>query len=437
MPPFPTARPLFPLWPRRKAKSTCHGRTTRQTRRASRSAGTTGASATTYNDTGLTFSTTYYYRVCANNGAGNSAYSNVSSATTFPTATPFFYESGGAAAWEAEHYHQLNANGDSMVWTEWNTRAGYYHTGYMSTTDSGTTSGGWASAAECLYRVNFATTGAYYIGVRRYAVTAGLNYRWGIDGASVVATEATTTVTAWTWARSATTFNIATAGQHTINIRRRQDGFAIDRIMISTSSSNIPTDTSTGPIESAQTPTPPIAVPGAPGGLNAVKDGTNPTSQINLTWADGSTDESGFKIERSLNGTSGWVQIATTASNIASYQDAGLSAGTTYYYRVCAYNQIGNSTYASVASAATDPLVQPAAPIITVSSTDASLLMSFPTVVGKSYILKQNTATPQLSDAGWTTVGGLPVITGDGATKSFTVAKPASGKIFYTVEYTQ
>jgi len=43
---------------------------------------TVAAGVTTYNNTGLTASTAYYYRVCASNTAGNSAYSNTASATT-------------------------------------------------------------------------------------------------------------------------------------------------------------------------------------------------------------------------------------------------------------------------------------------------------------------------------------------------------------------
>ena len=45
---------------------------------------TIDANVTTYPDTGLTHSTTYYYRVRAHNSAGNSDYSNIASDTTNP-----------------------------------------------------------------------------------------------------------------------------------------------------------------------------------------------------------------------------------------------------------------------------------------------------------------------------------------------------------------
>src|SRR5207302_424984 len=49
---------------------------------------TVGANVTAYSDTGLAAATQYYYRVRATNAAGDSAYSNVASATTpAPSAT--------------------------------------------------------------------------------------------------------------------------------------------------------------------------------------------------------------------------------------------------------------------------------------------------------------------------------------------------------------
>lgn len=71
------------------------------------------------------------------------------------------------------------------------------------------------------------------------------------------------------------------------------------------------------------------------------------STQINLSWTDNSTDETGFKIERkTLNGT--YVVIGTTNSNVNTFNDTGLTTNTTYVYRVYSYNVRGNSaTYSN------------------------------------------------------------------------------------------
>lgn len=75
---------------------------------------------------------------------------------------------------------------------------------------------------------------------------------------------------------------------------------------------------------------------------------------IDLTWTDNATDETGFKIERSADGSTGWTEIGVNGANDGTYSDTGLTAETTYYYRVRAYNGSGNSTYSNTASATTE-----------------------------------------------------------------------------------
>jgi hypothetical protein len=79
-------------------------------------------------------------------------------------------------------------------------------------------------------------------------------------------------------------------------------------------------------------------------------------SQINLAWTDNSYNEDGFKIERAPDngGTAGtFTEIATVGTDVASFNDTGLTEGTTYYYQVRSYNSEGDSNYSNIAMATT------------------------------------------------------------------------------------
>ncbi|TMQ30281.1 MAG: hypothetical protein E6K70_24420, partial [Planctomycetota bacterium] len=73
-------------------------------------------------------------------------------------------------------------------------------------------------------------------------------------------------------------------------------------------------------------------------------------TQINLKWTDNSTNETGYTIQRSTDGTN-FTTIATAGPATNKYMDSGLNSGTAYYYRVSAYNAGGTSAYSNTASA--------------------------------------------------------------------------------------
>ncbi|HEV2762243.1 MAG TPA: N,N-dimethylformamidase beta subunit family domain-containing protein, partial [Pyrinomonadaceae bacterium] len=93
-----------------------------------------------------------------------------------------------------------------------------------------------------------------------------------------------------------------------------------------------------------------IPPPNAPTALDATAISS---SQIKLTWRDNSTGETGFKIERSTSSTGGFVQIATVGRGVTTYTNGGRASRTTYYYRVRAYGDGGNSAYTNVDGART------------------------------------------------------------------------------------
>ena len=93
------------------------------------------------------------------------------------------------------------------------------------------------------------------------------------------------------------------------------------------------------------------ATPAAPTNLVAT---TFSTTQINLSWTDNSSDETGFRIERCTGaGCTNFAQVAEVGSNVTTFANTGLTKNTTYTYRVRAFNAGGNSAYSNVASAKT------------------------------------------------------------------------------------
>jgi concanavalin A-like lectin/glucanase superfamily protein/fibronectin type III domain protein len=93
--------------------------------------------------------------------------------------------------------------------------------------------------------------------------------------------------------------------------------------------------------------TPPVA---APSNLSATAAST---SQINLQWTDNASNETEYVVERDTNSNFTAPQSTTLGANATSYSSTGLSPSTTYYYRVKARNASASSAYSGSASATT------------------------------------------------------------------------------------
>jgi Concanavalin A-like lectin/glucanases superfamily/Fibronectin type III domain len=96
-----------------------------------------------------------------------------------------------------------------------------------------------------------------------------------------------------------------------------------------------------------------------------VKDPSNLTatalssSQINLSWSDNSSNEAEFVIERDVSPAFASPVKTAISSNSTIFSDTGLSASTTYYYRVKAKNATDSSGYSNTASATTLAVTPP------------------------------------------------------------------------------
>ena len=90
--------------------------------------------------------------------------------------------------------------------------------------------------------------------------------------------------------------------------------------------------------------TPAASVPTAPSALT-VDFGTG---GVVLAWADNSSDETGFSIERCLGpGCTAFGQIATVGAGATTYTD-GFHASGMNRYRIRAYNGTGYSGYSNI-----------------------------------------------------------------------------------------
>lgn len=93
------------------------------------------------------------------------------------------------------------------------------------------------------------------------------------------------------------------------------------------------------------------ALPAAPSNLIAQAVSK---SKINLSWANNANNQTGLKIERCKGSTcSNFTQIATVGAASSTYTSSGLSANTTYRFRMRAYNAAGDSLYSNIVSSKT------------------------------------------------------------------------------------
>jgi len=92
-------------------------------------------------------------------------------------------------------------------------------------------------------------------------------------------------------------------------------------------------------------------------------------SRIDVSWQDNSDNETGFEVHRSTTGASGpFALLTSTAANVTSYGNVGLTPSTEYCYQVRAFRTTGRRTsYSAFSATACATTTVPAAP----SSADA------------------------------------------------------------------
>ncbi len=154
----------------------------------------------------------------------------------------------GIVSMEAEHYSLHVPAGDDSPWNEIDDEQASGGKA-MQTPNNDISNARAGEGARLDYYIYFSQTGDHYLWIRGYAETWNEDsFYAGLDGETpkLFAPEMP-----WGWSiYRKFKINVATTGVHTLNIYRREDGYVLDKILLTTNSEFTPTDM--GPPESSQ-----------------------------------------------------------------------------------------------------------------------------------------------------------------------------------------
>ena len=284
---------------------------------------TLASTATAYTDAGLTAGTTYTYQVRATNSAGSSAASATAAATTLATTPVTTNLSTLTPTTATVGYGTLQTNA-SINGNTLTLRGTAYATGlgaHASSTITYSLGGRYTSFLSDV-GIDDETRGQgsvdfQVIGDGRVLYDSGV-----LTGTSAVAHVAVNVTGVQTLTLQATN---GVAG----SIDYDHADWAGARLLA------------------------PAAAPTVPAAPTALTAAAGSSASVYLSWADTAGDQTGFAVDRSTDGGATWAAVATVGPTVTTYTDTGLSAGTTYAYRVRATNAVGSSAASNTATATT------------------------------------------------------------------------------------
>jgi len=326
-----------------------------------------GANITTYTDFCLQPNTEYYYRVRAYGDGGYSSYSNEAGATTLTLNAP----SNLTAA--ALSYSQIK-----LTWTDNSSEEQYFYierkagasgtystlTNYVGANATTYTDTSALHNTEYYYRVR--ASNCYYSGYSPYSNEAGATTPLLILNApsNLTATALSSYQIGLTWADNS-------SDETNFYIERKTGASGTYSVLTNYVGANATTYTDTSALHnteyyyrmrvygagayspySNEAGTTTLTL-NAPSNLTAA---ALSYSQIKLTWADNSSDETRFYIERKTGASGTYSTLTYVGANTTTYTDSSVAENTEYYYRVMAHNGGGYSAYSNEAVAATPPL---------------------------------------------------------------------------------
>ena len=310
-----------------------------------------GAGVTAYADTSASPETAYAYRVVAVNAAGPSAASNVATATTparpqsveliAAGSTWRFLDNGSnqGTAWQAAAFND----------TTW--KSGPAQLGYGDGDEATpVNSGGSTKYITTYFRREFDVVDSAAVNALELKLIRDDGAVVYLNGVELIRSNMPSGTIGYTTRASSTVDNAGAATWHTIaldpaRLVTGRNVITVELHQSSSTSTDVSFDLALTASQSGQQ----TIAPAAPSALSATA--ASPT-RVELSWTDNSSNESGFRLERSADGST-WSTLATTGPGVTAYVDHSAAPSTTYRYRVVAFNSAGDSASSPTASATT------------------------------------------------------------------------------------
>jgi glucosylceramidase len=287
-----------------------------------------GLSTTTYTNTGLAASTTYYYKVEAVNSAGSSPASNQATATT----------SAGGTISTTSYYQIVNEASGSCI-----------------DDTGGSISNGTVLQQYTCYANNLnqewlftATSGGYYKVTTYNSSAVG----WDVVNSG---TSPGTNVQLYTYGGGLNEqFQPALLATGYYEFIDRNSGLCLN-VPGGSNSNGLQLQINTCNGATSESFTLNVIAPSAPAAPTNLTATATSSTQINLSWTASTTTGVTYTVYRST--TSGFTPASgnqiTSGLSATTYSNTGLTASTTYYYVVEAVNSVGSSPASNQATATT------------------------------------------------------------------------------------
>jgi len=361
--------------------------------RSSSSSGTYSSvgvvTTTSYTNTGLTAGTTYYYKVSAYNSTGESAQSSSVSAKTSASVskpdTPTGVSAEAASSTSIKvSWSSSTGAAEYKVYRSSSSSGTYSSVGDVTTTSY--TDTGLAANTTYYYKVSASNSAGESAQSSSVSAKTSESIPSTPTDVSAEAASSTSITVSWSSVTGATGYKVyrsssssgtySKAGDATTTSYTDTGLTANTTYYYKVSASNSAGESSQSSSVSAKTSAS-VSIPATPTDVSASAE--EASNNIKVSWSS-VTGATGYKVYRSGQSSGYYNRVGDVTTT--SYTNTELTAGTTYYYKVSAYNSAGESAQSSSVSAKPSGTIATPTGITATAESSSSIKVSWNAVPG-------------------------------------------------------